>query len=43
MSLGHITGVGHTGITVSDIDRAIRFFRDALDVLAIEYGLAGRH
>jgi len=30
MSTGHITGVGHTGITVSDMDRAIGYFRDAL-------------
>lgn len=26
----HITGVGHTGITVSDLDRAVGYFRDAL-------------
>jgi catechol 2,3-dioxygenase-like lactoylglutathione lyase family enzyme len=26
----HITGIGHTGITVSDLDRAVGYFRDAL-------------
>jgi catechol 2,3-dioxygenase-like lactoylglutathione lyase family enzyme len=26
----HVTGVAHTGITVSDLDRSIGFFRDAL-------------
>jgi catechol 2,3-dioxygenase-like lactoylglutathione lyase family enzyme len=26
----HITGVAHTGITVSDLDRSVAFFRDAL-------------
>ncbi len=30
MSSCHVTGVGHTGITVSDLDRSIAFFRDAL-------------
>ena len=30
MSKSHITGVAHTGITVSDLDRSIAFFRDAL-------------
>lgn len=30
MSPSHVTGVGHTGITVSDLDRAIGYFRDAL-------------
>ena len=30
MSPSHVTGVSHTGITVSDMDRAIGFFRDAL-------------
>ncbi|MBO0832226.1 MAG: VOC family protein [Actinobacteria bacterium] len=28
--LGHVTRVGHTGITVSDLDRASGYFRDAL-------------
>ena len=27
---GRVTGVGHTGITVADLDRAIGYFRDAL-------------
>jgi catechol 2,3-dioxygenase-like lactoylglutathione lyase family enzyme len=27
---GRVTRVGHTGITVSDLDRAIGYFRDAL-------------
>ncbi len=27
---GRVTGVGHTGITVSDLDRAVGYFRDAL-------------
>jgi len=27
---GRVTGVGHTGITVSDLDRAAGYFRDAL-------------
>jgi catechol 2,3-dioxygenase-like lactoylglutathione lyase family enzyme len=27
---GHVTGVGHTGITVSDLDRATGYFRAAL-------------
>ncbi len=30
MSASHITSVAHTGITVSDLDRSIAFFRDAL-------------
>ena len=30
MSASHVTGVGHTGITVSDLDRAVGYFRDAL-------------
>jgi glyoxylase I family protein len=30
MSTCHVTGVGHTGITVSDLDGFIGFFRDAL-------------
>ena len=28
--MSHITSVAHTGITVSDLDRSIGFFRDAL-------------
>jgi len=27
---GRVTGVGHTGITVSDLGRAVGYFRDAL-------------
>jgi glyoxylase I family protein len=27
---GRVTGVGHTGITVSDLDRSVGYFRDAL-------------
>lgn len=30
MSTSHVTGVGHTGITVSDLGRAVSYFRDAL-------------
>ncbi|MGZ4391246.1 MAG: VOC family protein [Gaiellaceae bacterium] len=30
MSSSHIAGVSHTGVTVSDLDRSIGFFRDAL-------------
>ena len=30
MSSGHVAGVNHTGITVSDLDRAVGYFRDAL-------------
>jgi catechol 2,3-dioxygenase-like lactoylglutathione lyase family enzyme len=30
MGSSHITSVAHTGITVSDLDRSIGFFRDAL-------------
>ncbi len=30
MNASHVTGVGHTGITVSDLDRAVGYFRDAL-------------
>jgi len=30
MSGSHVTGVGHTGITVSDLNRAVGYFRDAL-------------
>ena len=30
MSDSHVTGVGHTGITVSDMRRAVGYFRDAL-------------
>lgn len=30
MSESHVTGVNHTGVTVSDLGRAIRYFRDAL-------------
>jgi len=30
MSDCHVTGVGHTGITVSDMRRAVGYFRDAL-------------
>lgn len=30
MSAGSVVGVAHTGITVSDLDRAIVFFRDVL-------------
>jgi catechol 2,3-dioxygenase-like lactoylglutathione lyase family enzyme len=30
MSVGKVTRVAHTGISVSDIDRALQFFRDVL-------------
>lgn len=30
MNASHVTGVGHTGITVSDLNRAVGYFRDAL-------------
>lgn len=30
MSASHVTAVGHTGITVSDLSRAVSYFRDAL-------------
>jgi len=30
MTTSHVTSVAHTGITVSDLDRSIGFFRDAL-------------
>ena len=33
-SLGRVTSVAHTGITVSDMDRALRFFVDALNASA---------
>lgn len=36
MSASHITGVGHTGITVSDLDRAAGYFRDALGLQVSE-------
>lgn len=29
-SASHLTGVRHTGVTVSDLDRMVGFFRDAL-------------
>lgn len=38
---GHVTGVGHTGITVSDLDRATGYFRDALG-LAVSDPIACR-
>jgi catechol 2,3-dioxygenase-like lactoylglutathione lyase family enzyme len=30
MAFVNVTSVGHTGITVSDLDRAIEFYRDIL-------------
>jgi catechol 2,3-dioxygenase-like lactoylglutathione lyase family enzyme len=30
MSSSHVTRVNHTGLTVSDLDRAVGYFRDAL-------------
>jgi catechol 2,3-dioxygenase-like lactoylglutathione lyase family enzyme len=30
VSASHVTGVGHTGITVSDLSRTVSYFRDAL-------------
>jgi catechol 2,3-dioxygenase-like lactoylglutathione lyase family enzyme len=36
MSASHVTGVAHTGITVSDLDRSIAFFRDALGLPVTE-------
>jgi catechol 2,3-dioxygenase-like lactoylglutathione lyase family enzyme len=30
MVASHITSVAHTGVTVSDLDRSVAFFRDAL-------------
>lgn len=32
----HVTGAGHTGITVSDLGRAVRYFRDALGLAVTE-------
>lgn len=33
---GRVTGVGHTGITVSDLDRASGYFREALGLVVSE-------
>jgi catechol 2,3-dioxygenase-like lactoylglutathione lyase family enzyme len=33
---GRVTGVGHTGITVSDLDRATGYFREALGLVVSE-------
>src|ERR1700733_2056426 len=39
MNQGKVTGVAHTGITTSDLDRSIRFFRDVLGMSVTEPAL----
>lgn len=36
MSNGKVVGVAHTGVTTSDLDRSIRFFRDVLGMVVTE-------
>ncbi|HVX31748.1 MAG TPA: VOC family protein, partial [Solirubrobacterales bacterium] len=38
MSEGGVTGVRHTGVAVRDLDRALRFYRDALGLEVIFEG-----
>jgi catechol 2,3-dioxygenase-like lactoylglutathione lyase family enzyme len=39
MNSGKVVGVAHTGITTSDLDRSIRFFRDVLGMPVSEPAL----
>jgi len=39
MNSGKVLGVAHTGITTSDLDRSIRFFRDVLGMPVTEPAL----
>jgi catechol 2,3-dioxygenase-like lactoylglutathione lyase family enzyme len=39
MNSGKVLGVAHTGITTSDLDRSIRFFRDVLGMAVTEPAL----
>jgi catechol 2,3-dioxygenase-like lactoylglutathione lyase family enzyme len=39
MDGGKVLGVAHTGITISDLDRSIRFFREVLGVSVTEPAL----